>query len=442
MLFQLSYNKLFAWLKYIFILFIAITVLLNGYEWRLGTITITPERILALPILFLALFSTIIKNKMVFHVPITSKILIIWLSWTLLSCTLSPVPLWSLKMYLLLLIAVSFYYVILLIQADSIKIFSSKVILFLSWFFGPILSGLYLIHHFDIDLPNFIIYWFQEGSGGTRIRGPINEANLFGAFITLFILMIIARAQFQKIWWWFLLFGLHLSLIFSFSRMPWIAYIFGIAFYFILINPKPLNNIRLIKYFVYISFFTFILLILGYIVLNLYGEYEIIGRIHSITSRFVMWSHALKSYYNSPFLGNGIFSFSALYPELPALVGSESIRSAWISNLPFAILHDTGLIGFILFHTFLIILFIKTWKIVRVSAISNLVGTYHSRIGGALLATFLALFISSQTIPQHTLGLFWIILALMERYRIETLKIIKEGHSLTIIQQDTMEINQ
>lgn len=442
MLFRLSNHQLFSWLKYIFIVFIGLAVLLNGYEWDMGNVTITPERLLALPILFLALFATIIKNEMIYHIPITSTLLIIWLVWALWSCALSPVPLWSLKMYLLLLIAVSFYYVILLIQADPIKIFSSKIIVFLSWFFGPILSGLYIMNHFDITLPNFVMYWFQEGSGGTRIRGPINEANLFGAFIPLFILMTVARAQYKKIGWWFLLFGLHLSLIFSFSRMPWIAYAFGIIFYFILIHPKPLNNFRLMKYIIYICSFLLILLVLGYIVLNLYGDHEIIGRVHSIKSRFVMWSHALESYYNSPFLGNGMFSFSALYPQLPDLVGSNSIRDVWISNFPFAILHDTGLIGFVLFYTFFSILLIRTWKIVRISAISNLVKPYYSRIGGALLATCLALFISSQTIPQHILGFFWIILALMERYRIEILNIMKKDDSLTITEQDTMEINK
>ena len=136
-----------------------------------------------------------------------------------------------------------------------------------------------------------------------------------------------------------------------------------------------------------------------------------------------MWSLALESFLEAPLLGNGIFSFSALHPEAPALVGSETHRSAWISNLPLAIIHDTGLIGFILFFTFLLILILQAWVTVRKESIKGTMKPYHIKIGAALVASSLSLVVASQAIPSHSLALFWVVLALTSRFVIQSKQI-------------------
>ena len=404
---------------YLGTLFLIVIVLLNNYQSSFGNVTLSPERVMSGPLIIITLFWIVVTKKIV-SLPQNNFLLFLWLIFALIASGLSDVPVWSLKMYIALIIAISYYYLILLFQINPISIFNSKTFFAVAWFFGPILSVLYIMSILNFDLPSFINHWFQEGSGGTRIRATIHEANLFGAFLTLFILMVLAINKTKKLWWWVLLLGLHTSLAFSFSRMPWIAYFFGLFFYLILIHPKTFGFRNVMKYLIITFISLIVLAILFYIVYLNYGHTEIIGRTHSISTRFVMWSLAFESFLEAPFIGNGIFSFSALHPEAPALVGSETHRSAWISNLPLAIIHDTGLIGFVLFFTFLLVLISKAWFTVREESIKGTMEPYHIKIGAALVASSLSLLVASQAIPSHSLGLFWVVLALTSRFVIQS----------------------
>ena len=394
---------------------LSLIVLLNNYQWQFGSVTLSPERIAIGPIILITLF-WLLASKKVVSLPKENYLLYIWLICALIASGLSYVPVWSLKMYITLLIAISYYYITLLFKINPISIFSSKTFLTFAWFFGPIMSVLYVMAILNFNLPDFINHWFQEGSGGTRIRATIYEANLFGAFLTLFILMVLAINKIKRFWWWVLLIGLHTSLVFSFSRMPWIAYFFGLFFYLILIHHKTFGYKSVMKYLTITSASIIILTVVLYILYLNYGHNEIIGRTHSMGTRFVMWSLALESFLNAPLLGNGVFSFSALHPEAPYLVGSETHRSAWISNLPLAIIHDTGLVGFILFFVFLLLLISRAWSFVRQESIKGSMKPHHIRIGAALVASSLSLLISAQTIPAHSLALFWVVLALLSRF--------------------------
>lgn len=407
---SISVRKLkdFLWLLVFMI------VLLNGYESSLAGNTLTPERFFAVPLLIFTLFILLLLRE---PLPIShaSFFLMAWLLVTFIASAITSVSGWSLKMYLGQLLAVSFYFITVWCRPDYNKIFSSKIFLLFAWFFGPLLSIVY-ISSFYLDLPGFMQQWLQEGSGGTRIRATIYEANLMGVLLILFNLLVISLGFTRKVWWWFLLIGLHFSLLFTFSRVPWVSYAIAIMLYGILSTSKKYSIELLSRYFLIVIVSSIGLLIIGVVVYIAFGDLEIIGRLHSLRTRLIMWELALNSFIESPIIGNGIFSFSELNPQAPSLVGSDTHRSAWISNLILALFHDTGLIGAILFFSFMFWVLLRGAISVRVSATNNGGNRYFTKVGAALVSFGVALFITGQSIPAHSLAFFWVSLALIERY--------------------------
>lgn len=391
----------------VFFVIIGFVVTLNNYEFLIGNYHFSLERLLAIP-LFLLLLWMLLSFRMPLLISKQIIILIIWLLMALCSSILSDVNEWSTKMYVSLILASSFYFMIIQLKIDMKAIFSSKTYLLLLFFMGPLLSLLYIYAIFGYYLPDFIVHWLQEGSGGTRLRATIYEANLFAVYLCFFILTLIALNYKSKLWWWALLFGLNLSMLFSFSRVPWLSYIISLVIYFILINPRKFNLKKIVYYFILFFILSVLIGAIVYVIYKNYGEYEIIGRTHSLSTRLIMWELAYKSILENPILGNGIFSFSELNAYAPSLVGSDTYRSAWISNIFLVILHDTGIVGFLLFFTFIFVVIYDGWKSVRFALINKIFEPHILRLGACFVSFSISLILSGQTIPAHSLAFFWV----------------------------------
>lgn len=401
--------------RYVLAVITGITVVFNNIEWSFNGNNLTLERLLALPV-FSTVVLLLIGSGIILRLPKTGIILTLWLVLAFYASASGPVDAFSLKMYAGLLFAASFYYVVIWLKANPFTIFKSRTYLLLAWFMGPFLSLIYILSILKFPLPDLAAHWLQEGSGGTRIRGGIYEANLFGVFTSLMTLTVLALAYYRKIWWWVLIIGLHTSLLFSYSRAPWISYIISVWLYFGFNLPRKYKNRDLIKYFLGATVLIGVMIALSYFVVSSFGDYELIGRTHSIKTRLIMWALAANSIMENPLFGNGIYSFSEIYSFAPELVGSENHRSAWISNLPLAILNDTGVVGFIVFFTFIVLVIRRSWRAVRKMAIDPRVDRYQVRVGAALVAFFLAMAFSSQSIPAHSIAIFWVCMALVERF--------------------------
>ncbi|CAG8864743.1 O-antigen ligase family protein [Pseudomonas fluorescens] len=401
--------------RYLLALIIGFTVTFNNIEWSFGGNTLTLERILSVP-LFLTICLLLLGSKVPFSLPKTGLILIVWIVLTFCSSATGPVPAWSLKMFLGLLFAISFYYMTIWLRANPFTIFKSRAFLLLAWFCGPFLSLIYVASVLNFQLPDIAVHWLQEGSGGTRIRGGITEANLFGVFVSLITLVVVALGKTRKIWWWILVLGLHASLLFSFSRAPWVSYILSVGIYYALIKRSRYKARGLVWYALAALSLVGLIVAASYFIMAEFGDYEIVGRTHSVKTRFIMWGLAAESILKNPFLGNGIYSFSEIYSFAPELVGSDSHRSAWISNLPLALLHDTGIFGLLLFFYFIISVIRRGLVSVRKAAVNTAVDIYQVKIGAALVAFLIAMAFSSQSIPAHSIAIFWVCIALAERF--------------------------
>jgi len=267
-----------------------------------------------------------------------------------------------------------------------------------------------------ISLPDFMLHWLQEGSGGTRVRGSFYEANLYAAYLPLFIFIAISLKNNKNIFWWVLIIGLHLGLVFSFSRIPWVSYIAAIVFFKILVHPRRYTIAGVTRWLLYFIVFISTVSFFAWLIFETFGDNEIIGRTHSATTRFFMWELALESIKDNLLIGNGTFSFSALNPMASFYVGSDSHRSSWVSNLIIIVIHDTGVIGFILFFTFIFYILKSHWSFIRMINIKNKEKT-HGYIGASILVSLIALLISSMSIPSHSLAYFWVLLGLLHNFK-------------------------
>lgn len=402
-------------LVYSFFAFIFCIALLQNIEFRFLGVTITPERILSIPLVLLSISLILIKGKM----PKIKMVDVLFMSWLvvgLISSSFSDVHSWSLKMYVLLLLASCFYFTAALLTVNPVIFFKTKIFSFLLFLLGPLLVLIYFLNFLELDLPDFIRHLLQAGSGGIRIRGTIYEANLYGSYLITFILLswaLIFKNIFLKI---FLIIFLLIGMLLSFSRGPWIGFVLSAFVYLILIHPRPYTLEGVSKKLFFLGLISILILVAAVSFYSTYMDYELIGRIHSINTRLTMWSLSLQYIIENPLIGNGLFSFSALNPEAPELVGSETHRSAWISNLPLAVLHDTGAIGFLLFFVFILVILYTNWFKVRESIIRNQAENQESRISAALYSGVFGLLVTSMTIPSHLLAFFWIMVALLRNY--------------------------
>ena len=66
-----------------------------------------------------------------------------------------------------------------------------------------------------------------------------------------------------------------------------------------------------------------------------------------------------------PILGNGTSSFQLLVSAREIGFGSDPDQGTWIGNTEMRVIHDTGLVGFLLFSWFLFSLAARVWKLLR-----------------------------------------------------------------------------
>ena len=408
---------------------IVMPVLFVGYEGVFAGNTWTPERLLAVPLFIVILLYFTKLNTSIFLTR-NSLFLIVWMLVAFVASATSLVAGWSMKMYIAQLLAILFYFMTLWLRPDLMRIFLSWPLIIFVWFIGPALATIYLISFYH-QLPGFILHWFSETGGGTRLRATLPEPNLLAVLLILVNLQVIALGYTRRIWWWCLLVGLHLSLVFTFSRVPWVAYFITLMLYFVLIKPGHYSNAILKRYILLLMVLSLALLMMGYLLYQEFGEHELIGRVHSLKSRFVMWGLAYSSFLDSPIVGNGVYSLREIYPYASSMVASSwepSSRDIWISNLPLALLHDTGILGLIFFFAFFCRLIVRGFRSVRFLATRSCESSYLVRVGGGLVASGIGLFITGQTIPAHSLAFFWITMALIECYTVNAYQFFEKNH--------------
>lgn len=381
--------------------------LISGIEYLTPFGNITSDRIIS-PILVLTIFMLFVAGARI-RLSLTPGVLIsLWLTLAFISSLTSPVNEWSLKMFLALSLSLVYYILGSLFAGNVESFVNSRWFAAIALILGPISVLIYTLHFMSLNL-DWLNFWIQEGAGGYRIKATLAEANILGAFMILFMLIIIDKIRNKidaKINAFALTF-MFLTFIFTFSRGPWLAFVGSLFVYYFISYGRPYTSRNLTSKLLIGSLGVVFSMFIGVAIFLSLQDFEIIGRINTLETRFIMWDRAFEGINNNPWIGNGIFSFSELHPDAPIDVGSDSYRAAWISNLFLAILHDTGLFGLIIFCLFFIIVFVRAWYAIRGLSVSSYKNINNSGIYAAFYAYGVSLIISGLTIPSHSMGYFW-----------------------------------
>jgi O-antigen ligase len=392
------------------LLFALCVSLMGGIEWELAGFTITPERLLA-PLLLCVAALVVAGRRGRVSATVPPIILVAWMVVALSSSLLSPVSHWALRMWVVQSLAIVFFMTTMVLKPDPIKLFASRWFLLVGFVLGPVASVVYGVVIALDGLP-VLDGWIQYG-GGTRLRALTPEANLLGAFLPLLIFGVWARPDRGRWGSMVVLIGLHVSLLLTFSRIPWFAYLCACLVYFLLTRRRRYTPAKAITILMPILATVIAACLAATVALLFFSDSQNLFRANSIDARFVMWQLALGDIKTNPILGNGVFSFSEMYPNAPQLVGSDTFRSAWISNLFLALIHDTGLLGAALLVAFLFIVLLRAGFASRRLALASGVDRKRLAVLAALTSAATALLISSQSIPSHGLAIFWLVFGLV-----------------------------
>jgi O-antigen ligase len=332
---------------------------LNGINMKLAGLNIRMDQLIIV-FLMIILFLSNILGKIKLYLDKTGRLLLLFFIWSFaISFLLSPNHKYSLVETINLLSSASVYFVLtnLLRSKKNINKY------FKSFLWAGILSTSYGIIIFVLSIIGLKIYGVNLNENGSMAYGvfaTMREPNIFGSFsLIYFILSLVIilslpkeKRKYNKLVV-YLIFSSGLGLFLSFTRGVWLAAIVGVIIT-LGTNKEISNYIRKKGTSIFLlAIFVFFILIIGNILIsNSIIRYKISHLFDysggTGAGRIDIWENAFKSFLESPWFGRGTYSYAAIYsPELVGSGGQESV--AWIGNLFLTLLHDTGIIGMVIF---------------------------------------------------------------------------------------------
>ena len=385
------------------VFFIGLTLCVFGASEQIFGYTIRLERVVAVIWILCIPF-----RNFQFNFKKESLLLAGWILLALFSSFLSIEPGISVRGWLDLSLAAAFFYIC---QINSIRFLILKPmggLMLLGTILGAGAVVSALIHGFGHDPIGSIWANFIMDEGDTfRIRMTLLEPNLYGAAMAIFSLLSIAEfSRRDRLTLIPLLFS-HIGLILSFSRGPFIGYCCGLFLYVVLIKPR----INYLKWVLILSVATIPFFLLFFDDAGSFDKY--LNRGYTIEARLIGVNLALLDIPEAPLVGNGIYSFSYLHPELSAMLGAGAEEKSWIGNQLLLVLHDTGIIGFTLLYSFFALTILGGCKAVKFLR-SNCNHKYLQR-SSAWLGAAVSILVASIATPSYSLGLFWCVFAVCYR---------------------------
>jgi hypothetical protein len=139
----------------------------------------------------------------------------------------------------------------------------------------------------------------------------------------------------------------------------------------------------------------------SYKALNLFNFEEGTGQY-----RAAIWAKAWDNFTESPWIGNGTFSYSYLNPE--DAVDDNPAGNAWISNLMFLTANDTGICGLTVLLSFI-------WTVLRTARAKprGLSTISYEKEMQTFEAAFWCLLVAYMATSAFSLGYTWILVALI-----------------------------
>jgi hypothetical protein len=331
----------------------------SAISLEMGPVTLRPDQVIAiaiLPPLFLLLIS---GTRPLVRTGLD------WLIFAYLFCNIfssllnSPDKAMSFqKCVLLIVTSLGFFLTTHLI--DSRRRLNRVLVVFIV---VGVLEALYSILSFALIQKGIDMGGTHAPYGVLYARGTFLEGNLFGSFqmmiglILMSILFCRSLAE-HRVLIVISLFTVLVALILSYTRAAWIAFVLGLVAYVLLFQRQLiLRYIRHLPLVLVLCMFIAVMAY-GFAMSRRIGSSNLLGvYVHRLTKivdyrsetsslRLRVWVGSIRFWLRNPVFGNGTDSIKVLAADttLPKLGEGH-----WIPNSILLALHDTGVVGLILF---------------------------------------------------------------------------------------------
>ncbi len=180
---------------------------------------------------------------------------------------------------------------------------------------------------------------------------PFTSYSHYGSFVAIILLVIIARAIFDKgiydrVIWTFLLIFYCIAMLFCFSRGVWLSFIVAMCL-MLLQRSEGIGNKKILILMGGSLFFVLLLSIPQFseIIISRTTTIFKLGY-GSNRERLLRWGTAIMMFLRHPILGNGYGSFAFSYINNPELLGNISRYQMGAHNEYLQLLAETGILGF------------------------------------------------------------------------------------------------
>jgi len=323
----------------------------------------------------------------------------------------SPQPSATLKWALQFTLTTFSYFVVVQLISDRERLRKAMSILLILGT-AEVLFGIlcYISFHVAGTKLGISIWSFLENT--PAVMGSLWEPNIFGGYAAaLAVMFLLYRlTSDDRLGWYSLGFLLALlALLLSLARQGWIAFAVGLIF--LCWYQISRGKVSLRKVFTFAVAIAIIAVVLA--VLASQGDTYLRHRLETMThptqeytfnQRIYHILMALQHVREHPWLGWGTNSFSLFWNWQT----EQGVEPAWLGNPEVRILHDTGVIGLIIFIAFLGKLLWDSFVIIK-----RAINPADVQETGALLAGLIVLLVAFQATDATTLAFPWVHMALL-----------------------------
>lgn len=345
---------------------------LNGINLKIAGFNVRLDQLANLFLLFLLITGNFFAKKEI-YIDKVGKLILFFFAWSfMVSYFNAPDHFYSIMQTFNLLSSAIIYFII--INFLNTQFLMNK---FLKHYLraGVIFSCLGVVSFIGANFGYYIqgINLTDDLSIAYGVYSTMREPNVFGSYCLIYFILTFVltlhkgnTVEIPRTLVTFCFIFSGMGLLLSFTRGAWISAFLCITV-IIFLSKASFQFIRAaipVKYIFLISIILFLLIsnfvsgfLLSYKLSNLI-EYQ------SGTGgyRILVWLDAIDNILRNPFLGYGTYSFASFFPSI--FINGELAR-AWIGNIYLTILHDTGLIGFLIFFGFIIVILKRSLRNIK-----------------------------------------------------------------------------
>lgn len=373
-----------------FLVLAFIGIVTTGVVFKVGAFSLGLERAFGLVLLPVMAHRLLMPSGF----PAARQLVWVWLSWggvLSVSAILSGAFITHLPTLLIALVPIAYFSFVTGARVDGAAV--NAVVRTLVWLLAGI--GTVVLAVSRVVGPNGVPFELIDEMG--RLKLTILEPNLYGS--TLAFLMLIALPRSKPDWRTLIMYMLAmLALAGSFSKAPLIGFVLSCVVYALFRSVAMRKSA---------SFTTILTIWLagvgGAVVLTILPAAtdfysQSFARADAIFSRAYLQRIAIARFLDQPILGRGPGDFGLQNVVILRYVGAEDKSNLWIAQMMINILHDSGLVGIILYLTFLVMVIRRGYRWVQQGSLDHC----------GYLAGFISVLIASQASTVHLSAIFGI----------------------------------